>query len=53
MSIPTQPFMLEVLSELLYKKKERIEFFEKNLEIDFGYIHSDGSSYRGNAYIYL
>lgn len=45
--------MVEILNELLYKKRERLAYFEKNLEIDFGYIHHDGSSYRGNAYVYL
>lgn len=51
--IPTKISMVEILNELLYKKSERLTHFEKNLEIDFGYIHSDGNSYRGNAYVYL
>lgn len=50
---PDKITMFDFLYTLLYKKKERISYFKHNLEIDFGYVHKDGSSYRGNAYMYM
>ena len=45
--------MFDYLYTLLYKKKERISYFKNNMEIDFGYVHTDNTSYRGNAYMYM
>lgn len=45
--------MFDFLYTFLLKKKERISYFKNNLEIDFGYASKDGSSYRGNGYMYM
>lgn len=49
---PDKIMMFDALYTLMYGKKERISYFKHNLEIDFGYVHSDGHSYRWNAYMY-
>lgn len=45
--------MFDFLYTLLYGKKERISSYKRNMEIDFGYVDKSGSSYRGNAYMYM
>lgn len=45
--------MFDFLYNLLYyKQRDRIAVFKRELELDFGYISSDGSSYRGNVYMH-
>lgn len=51
--VPDKITMFDFLYTLLYGKKERISYYKRNMEIDFGYVHHDGSSYRGNAYMYM
>ncbi len=48
---PDKNIMIDVLYGLLHKNKEALSIFEHTLEIDFGYIHTDNTSYRGNAYM--
>lgn len=50
---PTRIDMFDFLYHFLGKKKERISYFKNNLELDFGYVYTDGTSYRGNAYMYM
>jgi Tfp pilus assembly ATPase PilU len=45
--------MFDFLYNFLYRKKERVSAFKNNMELDFGYVHKDGTSYRGNAYMYM
>lgn len=45
--------MFDLLYSFLYGKRERISEFKHTMELDFGYIHTDGTSYRGNAYMYM
>lgn len=52
-TIPNKITMFDLLYTLLYKKKERISAFKHNFELDFGYTHKNGTSYRGNAYMYM
>ncbi len=52
-TLPNKIVMFDLLYTLLNRKKERISYFKHNLEIDFGYIHKDGTSYRWNAYMYM
>ncbi len=51
--LPDKITMFDFLYTLLYGKKERISYYKRNMEIDFGYVHKDGASYRGNAYMYM
>jgi twitching motility protein PilT len=50
---PDKIAMFDFLYTFLNKKKERISYFKNNMELDFGYVHTDGTSYRGNAYMYM
>jgi len=52
-SHPDRIAMFDFLYTFLNKKKERISSFKNNMELDFGYIHKDGTSYRWNAYMYM
>ena len=52
-SHPNRLEMFDFLYNFLNRKKERISSFKNNMELDFGYIHKDGTSYRGNAYMYM
>jgi Tfp pilus assembly pilus retraction ATPase PilT len=45
--------MFDFLYNFLYGKKERVSAFKNNMELDFGYVHTDNTSYRGNAYMYM
>lgn len=51
--IPDKIAMFDFLYTFLNKKKERISYFKNNMELDFWYVHKDGTSYRGNAYMYM
>lgn len=50
---PDKIGMFDFLYTFLNKKKERISYFKNNMELDFSYVHKDGTSYRGNAYMYM
>ncbi len=50
---PDKIAMFDFLYNFLYRKKERISVFKNNMELDFGYVHTEGTSYRGNAYMYM
>jgi twitching motility protein PilT len=50
---PNKIAMFDFLYNFLYGKKERISAFKNNMELDFGYVHTDNTSYRCNAYMYM
>ena len=50
---PDKIAMFDFLYNFLYKKRERVSSFKNNMELDFGYVAKDGTSYRGNAYMYM
>lgn len=50
---PDRITMFDFLYTMVYGKKEKISGFKHNMEMDFGYIHTDGCSYRGNTYMYM
>ncbi len=52
-TLPNKIVMFDLLYTLLFRKKERISYFKHNFEVDFWYTHKDGTSYRGNAYMYM
>jgi twitching motility protein PilT len=45
--------MFDILYTLVGGEKERISYFKNNRELDFGYSHTGGESYRGNAYMFM
>lgn len=49
----SQEFALKLLTHFLAGNNDRLKQFETDHEIDFGYIHTDGVGYRGNAYIFM
>ncbi len=49
----TRELLIEVLAHFLWNKETRMKKFDSDKEIDFGYLHTDGVGYRGNAYMFM
>ena len=50
---PNKAMMAEIFTILLYSNSERLAYFNKNLELDFWYVHTDKSVYRWNAFVFM